>query len=175
MKLKKSDIKYLVLLVGIVLLFFLFIRNISKIIIFTVLTLISGGIVFLNYLIRFPVDFSPVFFLSLVITSTLGFGYTILFVILSGFLPAVFLGGFKPNVFVYLFVNLLLNLISIPFSFNLLVEGVVLSFLYFLLVSLINGAMESRILPDLLMGLASFGINVVYFWKLSEILISVLK
>ncbi len=175
MKLKISDIKYLFLLVGVALLVFLFIRNISKILLFTVLTLISGAIVFLNYLIQFPVDFSPVFFLSLVITSTLGFGYTLLFVLLSGFIPSIFLGGFKPNVFVYLSANLILNLVSIPLGLNFLVEGIVLSFLYFLLVGLINGAMESRILPDLLMGLASFGINVVYFWKLGEILISVLR
>jgi len=174
MKFKKSHIKYLLLLIGLALLIFLLIQRIPRVFIFIGLTLLTSVLVLLNYLTQLPLDFSSVFFLSLVITSTLGFGYTVLFVILSGFIPALFIGGFKPSSFVYISVNLVLNLVSITLNFNFSMEGIILSFLYFLFTGLINGAMESRITPNLLMGLISFGINVIYFWKLGPILLSIL-
>ena len=174
MKLQQSDLRYILLVIGIALLVFLLVKKIPKTLIFIGLTLLTGIIIFVNYLLKVPIDFTPVFFLSIVITSTLGFGYTVLFVVLSGFLPGIFSGDFKPSIFVYLIVNFLVNLISIPLNLNFLVEGIILSILYGLLVSIINGAIESNFGQHLFANLITFGINVVYFWKLGEILISVL-
>ncbi len=170
MKLEKSNVKYILLFVAISLLIFLLVKKIPDILIFTGLTLLTGIIVFLNYFHKVPIDFSPVFFLSIIITSTLGFSYTILFVILSGFIPAIFSKDFKPNIFVYLTVNILVNLISIPLNLNFITEAVILSFLYAFLVSMINGAIESNFSQELFLNLISFGINVFYFWKFGEII-----
>lgn len=175
MKLEKLDIKYVLLFIGISLLVFLLIKKIPNILIFTGLTLLTGIIVFLNYSLKVPIDFSPVFFLSIVITSTLGISYSILFVILSGFIPAIFSGDFKPTIFVYLIVNVLINLISIPLNLNFLVEGIILSFLYGFLVAVINGAIESNFGQELFVNLVSFAINIFYFWKLGSILFSILQ
>ena len=142
MKLEKSNVKYILLFAAISLLILLLIKKIPNILIFAGLTLLTGLIVFLNYFLRVPIDFSPVFFLSVVITSTLGLGYSILFVILSGFIPAVFSGDFKPSFFVYLVVNILVNSISIPLNLNFLAEALILSFLYGFLISVINGVVE---------------------------------
>jgi hypothetical protein len=112
MKLKESGIKYILLVLGIALLVFLLIQKIPRVFIFIGLLLLTSLIVFLNYLTQLPIDFSPVFFLSLVVTSTLGFGYTVLFVLLAGFIPAIFSGDFRVSIFVYLIVNLILNLVE---------------------------------------------------------------
>jgi hypothetical protein len=136
MKLKESGIKYILLVLGIALLVFLLIQKIPRVFIFIGLLLLTSLIVFLNYLTQLPIDFSPVFFLSLVVTSTLGFGYTVLFVLLAGFIPAIFSGDFRVSIFVYLIVNLILNLVSTALSFNFLMQGIILSFLYFLFAGL---------------------------------------
>ena len=175
MKLEKSDIKHLLLFVAIALLIFLLIKKIPSILIFIGLTLLTGLIVFLNYFLQIPVDFTPVFFLSIIITSTLGFGYTFLFVILAGFIPGMFSGDFKPSIFVYLIVNLLVNLVSISLNLSFISEAVVLSFLYGSLVAIIRTITESDFGQELFVNLITFGINVFYFWKLGEILISIFQ
>jgi len=175
MKIKKSYIKYISLFVAMSLLVFLLVVKIPHILIFIGLTLLTGIIVFVNYFLQVPVDFSPVFFLSIIITSTLGFGYTFLFVILAGLLPGIFSGDFKPSILVYFFANIFVNLISIPLNFSLLTEGIILSFLYGFLVTVTSGIIESDFGQGLFVNLVSFGINIFYFWKLGEILASVLQ
>ena len=173
MKLEKSDIKYLLLFVAIVLLIFLLVKKIPNILIFIGLTLLAGLIVFLNYFLQVPVDFTPVFFLSIIITSTLGFGYTFLFVILAGFIPGIFSGDFKPSIFVYLIVNLLVNLVSIPLNLSFITEATILSFLYGGLIAIIRSTTESDFGQELFVNLITFGINVFYFWKFGKVLISI--
>jgi len=175
MKLEKSDIKYLLLFVVITLLIFLLIKKIPNILIFIGLTLLTGLIVFLNYFFQIPVDFTPVFFLSIIITSTLGFSYTFLFIILAGFIPGIFSGDFKSSIFVYFVVNLLVNLVSIPLNLSFITETVVLSFLYGSLVVITKSITESDFGQELFINLINFGINVFYFWKFGEILISVFQ
>ncbi|NCN39043.1 MAG: hypothetical protein COY38_03060 [Candidatus Aenigmarchaeota archaeon CG_4_10_14_0_8_um_filter_37_24] len=175
MKLEKSDIKYLLLFFAVTLLLFLLIKKIPSILIFIGLTLLTGLIVFLNYFLQIPVDFTPVFFLSIIITSTLGFGYTFLFVILAGFIPGIFSGDFKPSVFVYLIINLLVNLASIPLNLNFITESIILSFLYGGLVVIIRSITESDFGQELFVNLITFGINIFYFWKLGEALISIFQ
>lgn len=175
MKLEKSDIKYLLLFAVTILLIFLLIKKITNIMVFLGLTLLTGIIVFLNYFLRIPIDFTPVFFLSIIITSTLGFGYTFLFVILSGFMPGIFSGNFKSSVFVYIIINMIVNLISIPLNLQFLIEGIFLSFIYGFLITLVNGAIKSEFGEELLANLITFGINILYFWKLGGILISIFQ
>lgn len=174
MKIEKLYVKYILLFFVVFLLSFLSIKKIPNILIFTGLTLFAGVITFLNYFLKIPIDFSPVFFLSIIITSTLGLGYTILFVILSGFIPAIFSGDFKPSFFVYFTVNILVNLISIPLNLDFLTEAIFLSFLYGFLVSILTAITGSNIGKELFVNLVTFGINLFYFWKFGEILISIL-
>ncbi len=176
MKIKKIKyLKYSLLFVAITLLIFLLVKKIPNILIFIGLTLLTGLIVFLNYFFQIPIDFTPVFFLSIIITSTLGFGYTFLFVILAGFIPGIFSGDFKPSIFVYLIVNLLVNLVSIPLNLSFITESVVLSFLYGFLVTAFRAITESDFGQELFVNLINFSINVFYFWKFGEILISIFQ
>ena len=173
MNLEKLNIKYLLLFVVTTLLILLLIKEIPGILIFIGLTLLTGLIVFLNYFFQIPVDFTPVFFLSILITSTLGFGYTFLFVILAGFIPGIFSGDFKPSIFVYLIINLLVNLVSIQLNLSFITEAVVLSFLYGSLVAIVRSITETDFGQELFVNLITFGINVFYFWKFGEIFISI--
>lgn len=175
MKMKEIRLKYVLLFVGLALLIFLLVKRSPNIVIFVGLALLTAFIVFLNYLLRIPIDFSPVFFLSVIITSTLGFGYTVIFVILAGFIPSLFSGDFKADFFVYPLVNILVNLISIPLNLNFLVEGIILSFLYGVLVAIISTIAGSEFGKELFVNAINFLINIFYFWRFGGIILSLLS
>jgi hypothetical protein len=55
------------------------------------------------------------------------------------------------------------------------VEGIILSFVYGLFVSFGNGLLQGNLTQELLMNLAGLGINIIYFWKLSEIIKTIIQ
>lgn len=167
--------KYFILLV-LVIFFILFIIKTQKILIFLVLTLISGIICFVNYRTGLPFDFSPVFFLSIIITSTYGFGYTFLFVILSGFIPSILFGkGPDFNSFMCLSLNLLMNLLWIGFSgFNIISGGVIFSIIYSVLAASASIFVEGNVGKEVVSMVITILVNVFYFLKLGTVLITIL-
>lgn len=172
---KELNVKYILIFVTLFLLGFLLVKNIPNVLILIGLTLVTALVVFFNYLLKIPIDFSPVFFLSILITSSLGLGYTILFVILAGFVPSLFSGDFESDVFVYMVANILVNLISIPINLNFLLEGIILSFLYGILVTIISAITGSESGKELFVNAINFLINVLYFWKFGQIILSLLS
>ena len=175
MKIKDTEIKKYILLLGLIILSVLFIIKVSKFLIFLGLILISGIILFVNYQTELHFDISPVFFLSIVITSIYGFHYTIMFVLLAGFIPSMISRGPDLSIFMYLGVNLLVNLVSMYFpGLSIVYRGIILSFVYSVLVGIISTAMEEELGKEVFSMVLTILVNVFYFWKLATLIIAVM-
>ncbi len=176
MKIEKLLQKKYFLLLGLIILSILIIIKTQKILIFLALTLISGIICFFNYSMRLPFDITPVFFLSIIITNTYGFGYTVLFVILSGFIPSILSGGeASMSSIMYLVVNLLVNLLSIPLlGSNIVLGGIILSVVYSVLAGIGSAVTGENIQKEIFSVILTIIVNVLYFSKLGMFIISIL-
>lgn len=175
MNIKNSELKKYLVLFGVAVLSILLIIKMSKFMIFLGLTIISGIIVFVNYYTELPLDISPVFFLSIIITSTYGFHYTIPFVLLAGFIPSVVSRGIGFDCFMYLGVNLLVNFIFTSFSFNsIVIGGIIFSFVYGLLTSAMSAMSGSPAEKEFFFGALTFIINILYFSKIAIPIMSIL-
>jgi len=173
MKFGKDNLKNSILIFVPVILLIFFVFKHPKFIFLFLLIFITASITSLNYLITLPLDVTPVFFFSLIITSKIGLWYSFIFTILSGFLPSVLLKEFKPSSLIYLISNFFINIFSLYVSLNF-INFIFLSFLYFLIVSIINGILEENLIQEIVFNFISLGINVIYFLKFSGLLNSIL-
>jgi len=160
----------LILLTG-----FLIVKTL-KLWIFLGLCLVSGTIVFINYYTKLPFDISPVFFLSILFTSTYGFGYTVVFAFVAGFIPSIISGkGLDFDAFMYLGLNLLMNFLSLQLqALNILTRGVVLSIVYSLLAAFMSVFMGSSTSKEMLSMVLTIIVNLFYFLKLTNPLLMIL-
>jgi len=174
--LQNLEMKKYFLLLALIILSVLIIIKTQKILIFLALTLISGIICFLNYSTKLPFDITPIFFLSILITNMYGFGYTVLFVILSGLIPSVISGGeASMDSFMYLGVNLLVNLLSIQFlGNNIVFGGIILSVVYSILVGIGSCITGGVIQKEIFSVVLAIIVNVLYFSKLAVVIITFL-
>jgi len=171
---KTENKKYFISLAIIIGIFLIFILLNSRLMTFLFLIFLASTITAINYMTSLPVDFSPILFFSLVLTSELGLGHSLLFVILSGFVPGMILTGFRPSIIIYLISNILVNLLSNFLNLNNPLEWILISSIYFSIVTLVKGTIQSNFYQELLSNLISFFINIIYFLKFSDFLISIL-
>jgi len=174
--LQNFEVKKYFFVLALIILSTLLIIKTQRILIFLALTLISGIICFLNYSTKLPFDITPIFFLSIIITNTYGFGYTVLFVILSGFIPSVLSGGeASMDSFMYLIVNLIVNLLSIQFlGNNIVFGGIVFSVIYSILVGIGSCITGEIIQKEIFSVILTIIVNVLYFSKLGIFLLTIL-
>jgi len=167
----QKTLKYFLLpIVSIVLLFLL-----KDFVIFLMLCIACGVIVFLNYFIKFPFDFTPIFFLSFIITLTYGYGFFVLFVVLAGFVPTIISAGeIDIDYFVFMALLFLLNIIpSLMNDYNMLI-GVVLVTTYSIIGGLISIGLGKSPSKQIISILFIIFVNVFYFLEIGPILINLI-
>lgn len=172
------DPRYIIILLG-ALSASVFIFSVSnllfKIVTFLVLCVICGIMVFINYVMGIPFDFTPVFFLSIIITSTLGVGLSIVFIIVGGIIPTVIAGGkIDVSYLVFLTLLILLNLFSSSFS-NIMVGGIILAFIYSVVGGVISIGLGDPVFKQVPSMIVNIIINTLYFYKFSEMVIHLLS
>jgi hypothetical protein len=87
---------YLVLAIGLPLLLLLgsyMSRSFRMVSIFLLFIAICGGFSYIQGMLHLPIDFSPTFFLSIMISIEYGIFYPLLFIPFAGILPSILAGG----------------------------------------------------------------------------------
>jgi hypothetical protein len=147
-----------------------------KVVIYPVLCAVAIGLAYVNYYSRLPIDITPIFFFSVIITFNYGFLLSALFVLVAGVLPR-FLAGADMSfdgVF-YIFLNLLTNLVLIMIApADVILYGFIASIFYFLSASFFSGLVNSEVFKEFLVALINIGISFFYFMNVGPILIRLL-
>lgn len=144
--------------------------------IFFILCLVSGLLVFINYTIKVPVDFTPVFFFSILITRFYGIGYSLLFLVIGGVLPTLISGVvIDVNYFLVLIITVLINLVSLFFTtFNLIIVGIILTFIYSILDGVVNIFFGEDLMKEVISVVFNISVNTLYFSKFGLFLIGLM-
>jgi hypothetical protein len=155
---------------------FLISTALQKTLFFIALCAVSGVMVYINYILKIPLDFTPVFFFSIIMTKTLGLWPVIIFIFLGGVLPTLIAGGRIDSAYLVFLVFLFLSvLLSLFLSGNIVFVGIILSVFYFVgggILSTLTGEPAFKQTVSILFGLC---INIFYFLKFGHALIGLMN
>jgi hypothetical protein len=164
---------YLALLLALLLLAgFLF----RRLVVYLVLVAVTSVITYASYYARIPVDLTPIFFLSVVISFSYGLAYSVLFVILCS-LPAKLASGsgFGLDSIFYVFMNILVNFVLLSISpANIVLYGFLGSVAYFTFSGLFSGMVNNEIEKEIFVAVINVGVSFFYFMNFAAPLLSIL-
>jgi hypothetical protein len=172
-RLKQLNPLYMVLLVLAVLLLGFALKKLLIYLIFCAATIV---ITYFNYYARFPIDFTPVFFLSVIITFTYGLGHSLFFVLIST-IPAQLIAGygFGVKTVFYTVLNFIINLTLVTLNpSNILLSGFLASVAYFFISSVVSDMMDSQFEKGIFVSIINIGISLFYFWNFGSFLLRII-
>jgi energy-converting hydrogenase Eha subunit E len=173
----KTARKYLIVAAVVVsVLFLAFSQTMLRVLVYFALTALTAVLVFYNYYLRLPVDFTPVFFLSIVIAATYGLVPAVFFLIVAGVIPTMVAGGsMDPGYWVMLIVIVALDYVSIFFvDFGIAYVGIGLVAVYAVLDVAIKIVVGESFAKKILSAAFTLGINAFYFWYFGDVLLKLL-
>ncbi len=152
----------------------------KKLTVFIFLIIIGGYIkyIVLKYISRFdiPFDFSPIFFLSVLIINYYGFSYMLVFIFLADIIPSFFVVGIiDPLGLPYYILIIGLAYISTLFSLPISSIGVFVSLAYFGLGLGINYLYGNIEFKPVVNSFFHLGVNLVYFLRIAPLITPLLN
>ncbi|OGI14755.1 hypothetical protein A3K63_02670 [Candidatus Micrarchaeota archaeon RBG_16_49_10] len=170
---KKVNPLYLILLVAAALLLGVLFR---RMVVFVALCGVAAGMTYLNYYTQIPLDFTPIFFLSVMIAFSYGLFYSALFVLIASVPARLAAGtGFSVSSAFYILFNFLVNLALVAISpDNIILFGMLGSVAYYLLSAAASGLFSEEFEKELVFAAAGIGINVFYFLNFGGLLMRVM-
>lgn len=145
----------------------------KKFLLFLVLTAITIAITYFNYYTRIPIDLTPIFFLSVIISFSYGLLFSVLFVLIVSLPPKLFSGSdFGVKSIFYIIINIIVNFVLVSISpGNIILFGIVGSVVYHLMSATLAGLMEGEIVKELLVSVINIGVSLFYFMNFGLILL----
>ena len=148
----------------------------KKFLLYLAFCAVAITITYINYYLRIPVDLTPIFFLSVIISFGYGFFYSMLFVIIVSLPPKIFSGAdFGIQNIVYVIINIMVNLFLVSvWPSNIILFGIIGAVVYCLMSAVISGIIKGEIEKELLVSIINIGINLFYFLNFSSFLLGIL-
>ena len=162
--------------VVLLLLFFIF-HNFQRILVFVGICAITGLSVFFNYKSQLPFDLTPVFFFSVLISYTMGFYPSVLFIIIAGIIPSLPGGKIDANYFLMLLVivSIVYFSPSVVEKFGVTRGGLILAFTYGLMDMTSNVLFGEPSSKEVLSFSVFMIVNAFYFIHFGERIVTILK
>ncbi|MCD6403352.1 MAG: hypothetical protein J7K98_03405 [Candidatus Aenigmarchaeota archaeon] len=175
--LKFQTPKIIIILASLLVIFFIiFSSEIKFTFIFLALTIITGILVFFNYKLKIPLDFTPVFFLSLLLAYSHGFVLAITFILLGAIVPSILSKEIGVNYFfmVVIFLFLVSYSPKVLISLGVIEGGIVLSIVFGFIDMMLDIVFGKHLSKKFVSFVGFVIVNAFYFIKLSEAILKLL-
>ncbi len=148
-----------------------FIRSFS---LFLILCLVGGYVKYLRIKTRLPLIFEPIFFFTILIAKSYPFYYVIIFILTANLIPEIMNLDFDMFSVIWVIQLLFYSLIASFLIFPIAQIGIILSFLDFIVSTLIHFFLGDS--PDMfsIAPVSFFVFNLIYFISLGSIFMRLL-
>ena len=176
---KKRFIKspiFLAFLVFVVIMSILFRDQLKRIFIFIGLSAITGVAVFINYKSKINIDFTPVFFFSILFAYSMGTEISFLFILFAAVIPSLISGEVDAGYFPVLLVFLVIVFYStkVLLLFDLVKGGIILAIIFGLFHMILDTIFGGPFAKEFMSFVGFIIINTFYFTQLSDLFLKLM-